>query len=74
MSRLLDRLQGEIDALDARSLRRRRQIAETACAPLQTLTLAGSAAARTMLCFSSNDYLGLAAHAFASAGWAARPR
>lgn len=62
MSRLLDRLQSEIDALDAQSLRRRRQVAESACAPVQTLTLAGTSAPRTMLCFSSNDYLGLAAH------------
>ena len=70
MSRLLDRLQGEIDALDAQSLRRRRQIAETACAPLQTLTLAGSTVPRTMLCFSSNDYLGLAAHPALAKAWA----
>ena len=62
MSRLLDRLQQEIAALDAQSLRRRRQIAETPCAPEQRLTLAGAAAPRTMLAFSSNDYLGLAAH------------
>ncbi|OUM00235.1 8-amino-7-oxononanoate synthase [Variovorax sp. JS1663] len=62
MSRLLDRLQHEIEALDAQSLRRRRQIAETPCAPEQRLTLAGAAAPRTMLAFSSNDYLGLAAH------------
>ncbi|MDM0006596.1 8-amino-7-oxononanoate synthase [Variovorax sp. J22G73] len=70
MSRLLDRLQGEIAALDAQSLRRRRHIAETACAPEQTLTLAGTAAPRTMLCFSSNDYLGLAAHPALAEAWA----
>ena len=70
MSRLLDRLQGEIAALDAQSLLRRRHIAETACAPEQTLTLAGTAAPRTMLCFSSNDYLGLAAHPALAEAWA----
>jgi len=70
MPRLLDRLQGEIDALDAQSLRRRRQIAETACAPRQTLTLHGASAPRTTLGFSSNDYLGLAAHPALAAAWA----
>lgn len=62
MPRLLERLQDEIAALDAEALRRRRQIAETACAPAQSLTLADASAPRTMLGFSSNDYLGLAAH------------
>ncbi|MGJ7567173.1 8-amino-7-oxononanoate synthase [Variovorax sp. GB1R11] len=70
MSRLLDRLQGEMAALDAQSLRRRRHVAETACAPQQTLTLAGATASRTMLCFSSNDYLGLAAHPALADAWA----
>ncbi|KWT69742.1 MULTISPECIES: 8-amino-7-oxononanoate synthase [unclassified Variovorax] len=62
MSRLLDRLQHEIATLDAQTLRRRRLIAETPCAPEQQLTLAGAAAPRTVLAFGSNDYLGLAAH------------
>jgi 8-amino-7-oxononanoate synthase len=70
MSRLLDRLQGEMAALDAQSLRRRRHVAETACAPQQTLTLAGATAPRTMRCFSSNDYLGLAAHPALADAWA----
>ncbi|QNK67523.1 8-amino-7-oxononanoate synthase [Variovorax sp. PAMC26660] len=70
MSRLLERLQEEIAALDTQSLRRRRQIAETACAPEQSLTLAGATAPRTMLGFSSNDYLGLAAHSALAAAWA----
>lgn len=70
MSRLLDRLQGEMAALDAQSLRRRRHVAETACAPQQTLTLAGATASRAMLCFSSNDYLGLAAHPALADAWA----
>ena len=62
MSRLLDRLQHEIATLDAQTLRRRRLIAETPCAPEQRLTLPGAAAPRTLLAFGSNDYLGLAAH------------
>ncbi|MBB1603021.1 8-amino-7-oxononanoate synthase [Variovorax sp. UMC13] len=62
MSRLLDGLQQQMAALDAQALRRRRQIAETPCAPAQVLTQAGRAAPRELLAFSSNDYLGLAAH------------
>lgn len=62
MSRLLDGLQQQMAALDAQALRRRRQIAETPCAPAQVLTRPGGVAPRELLAFSSNDYLGLAAH------------
>ncbi|MDM0091749.1 MULTISPECIES: 8-amino-7-oxononanoate synthase [unclassified Variovorax] len=62
MSRLLEGLQQQMAALDAQALRRRRQIAETPCAPAQVLTRPGGAAPRELLAFSSNDYLGLAAH------------
>ncbi|MEW6021874.1 MAG: 8-amino-7-oxononanoate synthase [Pseudomonadota bacterium] len=53
---LLANVQGKLAALEAQSLTRRRRIAETACAPQQTVD------GRTMLAFCSNDYLGLAAH------------
>jgi len=53
---LIDKVQGKLAALDAQSLTRRRRIADTACAPQQTVD------GRAMLAFCSNDYLGLAAH------------
>ncbi|MDB5840991.1 MAG: bioF, partial [Herminiimonas sp.] len=53
---LLHRLDRELQALDARGLRRTRRTAETACAPRMQVD------GKSMLAFCSNDYLGLAAH------------
>jgi 8-amino-7-oxononanoate synthase len=53
---LLAALERELRQLDARQLRRRRRVADTACAPHVTVD------GRPMLAFCSNDYLGLAAH------------
>ena len=53
---LIDNVQRKLAALEAQSLTRRRRIAETACAPEQTVD------GRAMLAFCSNDYLGLASH------------
>jgi len=53
---LIDNVQRKLAALDAQSLTRRRRIADTACAPEQTVD------GRAMLAFCSNDYLGLASH------------
>jgi 8-amino-7-oxononanoate synthase len=54
--KLIEALDHELQQLDERSLRRRRRIAETPCAPLVQVD------GRPMLAFCSNDYLGLAAH------------
>lgn len=54
---LIDRLQEQIEQLDAQGLRRRRRTAETACAPAVLVD------GRRVLSFNSNDYLGLAADA-----------
>jgi 8-amino-7-oxononanoate synthase len=53
---LLATLDRELQALDARGLRRRRRIADTPCQPQVQCD------GQPMLAFCSNDYLGLAAH------------
>ncbi len=53
---LIDRLDRELQSLDARNLRRRLRIVETPCAPQMRVD------GRPLLAFCSNDYLGLAAH------------
>ena len=59
---LIEHLNLQLREREAQSLRRRRRIAESACAPQQRLTVEGSARPRDMLAFCSNDYLGMAAH------------
>jgi 8-amino-7-oxononanoate synthase len=53
---LLDALDRELQQLDKQSLRRRRRIVDTPCAPRVEVD------GRPMLAFCSNDYLGLASH------------
>ncbi|WP_188568016.1 8-amino-7-oxononanoate synthase [Undibacterium terreum] len=53
---LLDKLEQQIDALNDKSLRRRRRTADGGCAPRVTVD------GKPMLAFCSNDYLGLASH------------
>ena len=58
---LLEHLTRQLHERDAQLLRRRRRVAETACAPQQRLSIDGGRP-RDMLAFCSNDYLGLANH------------
>jgi len=53
---LIAALEQGLQQLDQQSLRRRRRVADTPCAPRQQVD------GREMLAFCSNDYLGLAAH------------
>lgn len=53
---LIDNLKAQLDALDSASLRRRRIIVDTPCAPRVHID------GRELLAFCSNDYLGLASH------------
>lgn len=58
---MLKHLESQLAERDAQSLRRQRRIAETACAPRQTVTTPDGPP-RELLAFCSNDYLGLANH------------
>ena len=59
---LLDLLERRLAERAAQALQRRRRVAESACAPLQSVSTDGVAAPRQLLAFCSNDYLGLANH------------
>jgi len=59
---LIDHLNAKLQAIAAKDLTRVLRVAESATAPRQRVRAAGSAQARELLMFCSNDYLGLAAH------------
>jgi 8-amino-7-oxononanoate synthase len=59
---LLEHLQAQLAERDALALRRRRRTAHTPCAPHQQVAGSDGQAAREVLAFCSNDYLGFANH------------
>lgn len=58
---MLKHLEQQLAERESQSLRRHRRVAETACAPRQTVSSRGGLP-RELLTFCSNDYLGLANH------------
>ncbi|WPB59249.1 8-amino-7-oxononanoate synthase [Xylophilus sp. GOD-11R] len=58
---LIEHLTRQLHERDAQALRRRRKVADTACAPRQQVSAEGGRS-RDLLSFCSNDYLGLANH------------
>lgn len=58
---LIEHLTRQLHEREAQSLRRRRRVAESACAPQQRMSMDGGRP-RDMLSFCSNDYLGMANH------------
>lgn len=60
---LIEHLNRQLRDREAQALQRRRRVAQTACAPEQTVAREGEpGSARPLLAFCSNDYLGLAQH------------
>lgn len=66
---LIQHLSRQLREREAQSLRRRRRIVETPCAPHLSVSSDGGDA-RSILAFCSNDYLGLASHPILAAALA----
>src|SRR5213593_4409498 len=65
---LIEHLNRQLCERETQSLRRRRRVATSACAPHQRVAQDG--VERSMLAFCSNDYLGLASHPALAAAFA----